>query len=120
MGGIKEKILAGVTYGLSEALIPARNSKDLEDIPADLRAKIRIHLVSSIDEALPLIFGGNSKAPASDRKTVKSTSAKTALAKHPGTKKPEPKPASKPAAKATVPARSPRKRVTPPENAAVI
>lgn len=56
VGGIKEKILAGVTRGLKQAIIPAKNKKDLEEIPADLLQKIKIHPVSTIDEVLPLAF----------------------------------------------------------------
>lgn len=34
VGGIKEKILAAVTRGLKDVIIPKQNMKDLEDIPA--------------------------------------------------------------------------------------
>lgn len=57
VGGIKEKILAGVAHGLKHVVIPARNAKDLEEIPQDLRRKITIHTVSTIDEVLPLALG---------------------------------------------------------------
>ncbi len=56
VGGIKEKILGAVARGLKHAIIPFQNSKDLEDIPADLRKKIHIHPVKSIDELLPLVM----------------------------------------------------------------
>ncbi len=56
VGGIKEKILAGVARGLTHAAIPYQNTKDIEEIPADLRKKIEIHTVSHIDELLPLVF----------------------------------------------------------------
>lgn len=61
VGGIKEKILAGVTYGLSQAIIPRRNHKDLEEIPQELRRKITIHTVDHIDEVLPLALGEDIK-----------------------------------------------------------
>ena len=57
VGGIKEKILAGVTYGLSQAIIPRQNRKDLEEIPQELRRKITIHTVDHIDDVLPLALG---------------------------------------------------------------
>jgi len=56
VGGIKEKILAGVALGLSHVFIPAKNIKDLEDIPADLRRKIEIHTASTIRDVLDFAF----------------------------------------------------------------
>lgn len=59
VGGIKEKILAGVARGLTDVIIPKQNEKDLEDIPEDLRKKINIHPVRHFDEILPLVFCAN-------------------------------------------------------------
>lgn len=56
VGGIKEKILAGVAKGLRHAIIPFQNVKDLDDIPADLRDRIDIHPVRHYDEVRPLVF----------------------------------------------------------------
>ena len=56
VGGIKEKILAGVTRGLKHVIIPKENRKDLEDIPKDLLKKIQVHTVSNYDELIPLAF----------------------------------------------------------------
>ncbi len=56
VGGIKEKILAGVAHGLKHALIPKQNSKDLEDVPADLLKKIKVHLVENLDEVLDFVI----------------------------------------------------------------
>lgn len=56
VGGIKEKILAAVTKGLSDVCIPKQNIKDLEDIPEELRNKITIHPVEEFKEILPLAF----------------------------------------------------------------
>ncbi len=54
VGGIKEKILAAVSAGMKRVLIPARNEKDLADIPADLRGKIKVKFIEQIDEVWPL------------------------------------------------------------------
>ena len=56
VGGIKEKVLAGVARGIGHVILPAKNQKDLEDIPQELRRKIVVHTVDSIDEVLPLVF----------------------------------------------------------------
>ncbi|MBQ7456367.1 MAG: endopeptidase La [Desulfovibrio sp.] len=56
VGGIKEKILAGVAKGLSHVLIPEENTKDLEDIPHDLLDKIEVHTVHKYEDVIPLAF----------------------------------------------------------------
>jgi ATP-dependent Lon protease len=54
VGGIKEKILAAVALGMKQALIPARNQKDLADIPAELRRRIKITPVERVEDIWPL------------------------------------------------------------------
>ncbi len=56
VGGIKEKILAAVTRGLKDVIIPKQNMKDLEDIPAELLEKITVHPVTHVDDVRKLIF----------------------------------------------------------------
>ena len=56
VGGIKEKILAGVARGLKHVAIPHQNVKDLEDVPKELLKRIAVHPVHHYDELLPLVF----------------------------------------------------------------
>ncbi|MDE7241263.1 endopeptidase La [Desulfovibrio sp.] len=56
VGGIKEKILAGVARGLKHVIIPHQNVKDLEDVPKELLRRIKVHPVQKYDEVLPLAF----------------------------------------------------------------
>ncbi|WP_022855724.1 endopeptidase La [Thermodesulfobacterium thermophilum] len=56
VGGIKEKSLAALRKGVKNVLIPDRNSKDLEDIPKELREKINFILVSHLDEVIKLVI----------------------------------------------------------------
>lgn len=56
VGGIKEKILAAVTRGLKNVIIPKQNIKDLEDIPAELLERIEVHPVSHVDEVRKLVL----------------------------------------------------------------
>ncbi|MBB5142377.1 endopeptidase La [Desulfovibrio intestinalis] len=60
VGGIKEKILAGVARGLKNVIIPWQNTKDLEDVPKELLKRISVHPVHHYDELLPLVFEGKS------------------------------------------------------------
>lgn len=52
VGGIKEKLLAAHRAGIDDILLPKENQVDLEDIPATVRANLRIQTVERIDEAL--------------------------------------------------------------------
>jgi ATP-dependent Lon protease len=54
IGGLKQKVLAAHAAGLAEVILPARNAADLDDVPADVRADMRFHPVSTIDEVLAL------------------------------------------------------------------
>jgi ATP-dependent Lon protease len=56
VGGIKEKILAGVARGFTDVSIPRQNMKDLEDIPHDLLSRIRVHPADILRDVLELAF----------------------------------------------------------------
>lgn len=57
VGGIKEKLLAAHRYGIKEVLIPKLNaSAVLEDLPEEIRKELKIHLIATLDEMLPLVF----------------------------------------------------------------
>ncbi|MBD5627342.1 MAG: endopeptidase La [Desulfovibrio sp.] len=62
VGGIKEKILAGVARGLRHVIIPHQNVKDLEDVPRELLKRIKVHPVRKYDEVLALAFAGGALA----------------------------------------------------------
>ena len=52
IGGLKEKLLAALRAGITKALIPQDNEKDLPDIPAVVKKNIEIVPVRTIDEVL--------------------------------------------------------------------
>lgn len=52
IGGVKEKTLAALRHGIKEVIIPARNEKDLEDIPKELRKRIKFHFAKDLSDAL--------------------------------------------------------------------
>jgi ATP-dependent Lon protease len=41
IGGVKEQVLAAVRAGITRVLLPARNQKDLDDIPESARKHVR-------------------------------------------------------------------------------
>jgi len=52
IGGVKEKVLAALRAGITTVMLPERNRRDLEEIPADAREQLRLVWVGSVDEAL--------------------------------------------------------------------
>jgi ATP-dependent Lon protease len=54
IGGVKEKSLAAYRSGIKEVVLPQENENDLDDIPADVRKKMKYHLVKTIDEVLKI------------------------------------------------------------------
>ena len=54
VGGIKEKVLAASRFGLKQVILPEGNKSDWLDVPAEVRAKLKVHFVKQISEVLPL------------------------------------------------------------------
>jgi ATP-dependent Lon protease len=54
IGGLKQKVLAAHAAGLTDVILPERNRGDLDEIPADVRAQMRFHPVTTMDEVLKL------------------------------------------------------------------
>jgi len=52
IGGVKEKVLAAVRAGIKTVLLPARNQKDLEDVPDGARRQIKFVWLEHVDEAV--------------------------------------------------------------------
>jgi ATP-dependent Lon protease len=57
VGGIKEKVVAAARAGLTTVMLPARNRKDLEDVPASARAAVSFRWIEHVDEALAAALG---------------------------------------------------------------
>ncbi len=54
IGGLKEKLLAAVRGGIKTVLIPEENSKDLADIPENVKNRLEIIPVKWIDKVLEI------------------------------------------------------------------
>ncbi len=54
IGGMKEKLLAAHRNGITEAILPKDNEKDLPDIPENIRDKMTLHFVETMDEVLTI------------------------------------------------------------------
>jgi len=54
IGGLKEKLLAARRGGIKTVLIPFENTRDLEDIPSNIKDQLEIRPVRWIDEVLEI------------------------------------------------------------------
>jgi ATP-dependent Lon protease len=54
VGGIKEKVLAASRFGIKEIIMPDQNKSDWLDVPAEVRAKLKVHFVQHIADVLRL------------------------------------------------------------------
>jgi len=52
IGGVKEKVLAALRAGITTVMLPARNRRDLEDIPAEARDKVKFVWLDQVEDAL--------------------------------------------------------------------
>ena len=56
VGGIKEKMVAAARAGISTVMLPARNHKDLEEIPQSARDRLSFVWLESVDDAIGAAF----------------------------------------------------------------
>lgn len=56
VGGIKEKVLAARGAGLKRVILPARNRKDLQEIPAALRRSLSFSFVGNLSQLIERVF----------------------------------------------------------------
>jgi ATP-dependent Lon protease len=67
IGGVKEKTLAALRAGIKTVMLPKRNEKDLEDVPAEAREKLEFVLLERVEEAVRTAIG---ELPRADRKAA--------------------------------------------------
>jgi ATP-dependent Lon protease len=70
VGGIKEKVLAALRAGITTVLLPARNQKELEEIPEDARRQLQFVWLNNVDEAIVVAIGA--PAPRSGSETIQA------------------------------------------------
>ncbi|KAL6107205.1 lonp2 [Pungitius sinensis] len=58
VGGIKDKVLAAHRAGVKRVILPKRNNKDLEELPANIRADLDFVTAANLDEVLNAAFDG--------------------------------------------------------------
>uniref|UniRef100_A0A8C5EQS2 Lon protease homolog 2, peroxisomal n=1 Tax=Gouania willdenowi TaxID=441366 RepID=A0A8C5EQS2_GOUWI len=63
VGGIKDKVLAAHRAGVRRVILPKRNEKDLEELPANVRADLDFVMAANLDEVLNASIDGGFPGP---------------------------------------------------------
>ncbi len=71
VGGIKEKCLAALRGKIKTVIIPEQNKKDLEEVPENVRKKLKIIPVKHMDEVLELVLKKKNKKESRKTRAVK-------------------------------------------------
>jgi len=66
VGGIKEKVVAAASAGITRVMLPARNRRDFDDIPESTRAGLEFIWLEKVEDALE---NGLDPAPSDGAKT---------------------------------------------------
>jgi ATP-dependent Lon protease len=77
VGGIKEKVLAARRMGIHTVVVPARNDKDLKELPANVKRGLEFVLVDHMDQVLEVALAKGTRAK---RRLQVALSAKRAVA----------------------------------------
>ncbi len=67
IGGVKEKTLAALRAGIRTVMLPKRNEKDLEDVPAEARQKLEFVFLERVEDAVRTAIG---ELPKRDKKAA--------------------------------------------------
>jgi ATP-dependent Lon protease len=80
IGGLKDKLLAAHRAGIRTLVMPRKNAKDLEEVPADVLRDLTVVLVDTMDE---VISAALTREPAArkPRKLVKKRAARKSIHK---------------------------------------
>ncbi|MCL2070049.1 MAG: endopeptidase La [Treponema sp.] len=56
VGGLKEKLLAGIRNGMTELLLPADNREDWEELDSEIKKALSVHFVENAAEVFTILF----------------------------------------------------------------
>ena len=57
IGGLREKSLAATRSGIKEIIVPKDNKKDVNELPKEVKKALKIHYMSSVEDAYKIVFG---------------------------------------------------------------
>ena len=73
VGGIKEKVIAAAAAGIKRVMLPARNRRDYDDIPQDVREALEFIWLERIDDAVAAALSPAEAADAPKSQTATAT-----------------------------------------------
>ncbi len=82
VGGIKEKVVAAARSGIKTVILPARNRRDFDDIPASVRETMRFVWAESVDDVMAAAFEGGLAPRKAAAKSVRKSPKGSGSAKH--------------------------------------
>jgi len=91
IGGLKEKVLAAHRAGMRTVILPKENEKDLNEIPENVRRRLRFVLVEHMDEVLAESLG-----PAKEQVVQPTPAAPVPPAAYLPARPPQPEPRKQP------------------------
>ncbi|MGD9369427.1 MAG: endopeptidase La, partial [Desulfobacteraceae bacterium] len=71
IGGLKEKALGAMRAGIKTVIIPAKNKKELVEIPAAIKRKLKFIAAHNMDEVLDIALLKTKKKPAGSTKRTR-------------------------------------------------
>ncbi len=74
VGGVKEKVLAAARAGIRRVVLPEKNRRNLEELPGEVRRKVKFIFVKNAAEAMRVILD-HAAEPASGGRTSKKKDA---------------------------------------------
>ncbi|GAK53950.1 lon protease [Candidatus Moduliflexus flocculans] len=74
VGGIKEKVLAARSAGVKHIIMPAKNEKDLEELPLNVKQELSFHFVNHMDEVIKFALANQLSAKNNARPKIEAKS----------------------------------------------
>jgi ATP-dependent Lon protease len=82
VGGIKEKVVVAAAAGLTRVMLPARNRRDYDDIPAGAREKLEFVWLERVDDAIAAALEEGATAAAPTIGVATQTEQSAVAARH--------------------------------------
>lgn len=81
IGGVKEKLLAAHRAGVREIIMPKRSEAELDDVPPEVLADLKINKVESMDEVIAIAFPVDPKSKLKNTRTAKAAAKRSSKSK---------------------------------------
>jgi ATP-dependent Lon protease len=78
IGGLKEKSVAAHRNKVSDVIIPYGNTRDVDELPEEVRAAVRFHPVKTMDEVLAIAMRGDALRKAAEKRESRVARARSA------------------------------------------